>query len=722
MAEEQGEFEQQYSPPTHLDESDKIGFLPARSFYVFMGAAITGFLPALAGYRLAGVPGAIGGFLPWLLLGFPFMLPLNPPVEHGLGKWLWHRFRRKTLHPQHHPSLRDVRIQGKVIYVGKGEECRAILALPTVNLSLASVRGIRRHRRLIGMLFDGISTHQFQVLIRAEATAQIASIERMRLNRNPFARKLAAWLGEHHQEQQAIDRRRYLIVPAPDVDTLEERVTLITGSFRQAGLEPSRVEEEADLRDLLNGWWTWRPHTERLGPELVQIGSKHVQADGAFMRVYAMRKLPTAIATNWWQRLVDGTLAADVSITYDQQNLWVAKTRLTMRYNQLASSGSGPGTMVALKQVAQLRMDFEGRVRPWNVQVLAVVRGSDLAQLERNAKRFEQQARDMLVEFKLLRWEQYEGLVSAQPLCLPMVPRRAMYLETGTLARTTPFAASTLQMADGVPFGEAGATVALMTAKNARTGKHHGWYGFTGSGKGFAVRMYLARRHFADRLRIFVWDADEAQHEYSGRWCQFLGGTTLVPHSLDDVLALEFDPRWQVVALDVTELPDGVRSRAFAIWKQKVQAHVLEFPGETAFVVDEATTLAYDSDQAGANALGDAVQRWRKMGIECHVITQRVSDWFNTAIGRKIQGNLAIKVYGAQEDSELEDVAKKVAWSSEERERIGGAGTGQFLVVAFGRRVWVDLFDQAAPFEFDSYNTDPPDRVEILPMRREAVV
>lgn len=229
--------------------------------------------------------------------------------------------------------------------------------------------------------------------------------------------------------------------------------------------------------------------------------------------------------------------------------------------------------------------------------------------------------------------------------------------------------------------------------------------------------MYLARRHFADDLRLFLWDSDDVHHEYSGRFCEFLGGVTLKVDSLAEMQAKELSPRWQVVAVDVSEMPDHEQPAAFACWKRKVQEHVLHFPGESAFLVDEATTLAEAPDQSGAIALANTVQTWRRRGIEVHVITQRVTDWFDTRIGRKIQGGLAVKVYGAQEETEIYEVARRVRWTEEERERISTASQGQFLVVAFGRRVWAELYEQASPAEHAAYETDPPERLDILAAR-----
>lgn len=723
---EEFDAEPSYGVASHLHTSGSIGFIPERTFYVGVAAFVLGVLPGfiMFAYLQAHQQNAVilhviiaflVGLIPAIILSPFAMWFLDPPVEHGMMRWLAYRLSRKALQTQHIKSLRHVRIEDGFIHTK--DSVQAILVLPTQNLDLASVASKRRHRAKLGRFLDGLSTHPFQFVIRTHIQSQCTAIERMRLHKNPYAKQLATWLSAHHEQKQAIDRTRYLVVPAPDVDTLRDRLDSIGRSLSQGGLEPELLTDDNDIRDVLNDWWTWRPHPERIGPEHIRVGSKYLQIDGEFTSVYALNKFPPSITTNWWLSLTDGDLPIDVVMTCQQQDLALANLQLDTRFNNLAASRPSPARTIALEQIQSLRRAFETKVKPWDVQILFVVRSHDLKLHDRYAKRLNQQIKDIGGKIKLLRWEQLEGMQSAQPLCGPMVVHRKLDLETGTLARTTPLSASTLRMLDGVPWGLSGAVPILLTTQHMRTGKHFGWFGFTGSGKGFGCRCYLARRHFADRLRIFMWDADNATHEYAGRFCSFLKGISISLKTLEDVDRIELDPVWQVVAFDVSEMPHELLSAAFAKVKLLVENHVLETPGETAFVIDEAMMLAEHPDPQGARALGDAVQRWRKYGIECHVITQRVSDWFGTSVGRKVQGNLSVKWYGAQEDSELYDISKHVRWSPEETDRVASAGIGQGLLVAFGRRVWADLFEHAAPFEMDAYSTEPAERVEVISSR-----
>ena len=51
-------------------------------------------------------------------------------------------------------------------------------------------------------------------------------------------------------------------------------------------------------------------------------------------------------------------------------------------------------------------------------------------------------------------------------------------------------------------------------------------------------------------------------------------------------------------------------------------------------------------DELGVRTLGDLVRRGRHFGLEVHALTQRLTDWFHTRIGRTIQSVAASKWFG----------------------------------------------------------------------------
>ena len=154
-----------------------------------------------------------------------------------------------------------------------------------------------------------------------------------------------------------------------------------------------------------------------------------------------------------------------------------------------------------------------------------VVRGQDRATLERGTKRLRQRVKDLGAEVRLLRWEQRAGWLGVAPFRRPPLPRRGQPVETGTVARTYPFSAGTLAIEGGVPFGVAvAAPVTFTTAAPRYKNRHCCWYGTSGAGKGYSLRVLLSRERFANRLRVYAIDQDE-QQEYAGRFCDYLGGS-----------------------------------------------------------------------------------------------------------------------------------------------------------------------------------------------------
>jgi hypothetical protein len=49
------------------------------------------------------------------------------------------------------------------------------------------------------------------------------------------------------------------------------------------------------------------------------------------------------------------------------------------------------------------------------------------------------------------------------------------------------------------------------------------WYGTSGAGKGYSLRVLLSRERFANGLRVYG-STRTTQQEYAGRFCDYLGG------------------------------------------------------------------------------------------------------------------------------------------------------------------------------------------------------
>jgi hypothetical protein len=732
-----------YLVPTHLREPQSIGPIPVRTFYVLLGAAmLLGAPVATLARKELGDGGLWFGLLPVVLVA-PFALPwLDPPAEHGLAKMCAHFARvvsrnvmwtgipprrelleadglraflgvvnayrrRATLGLDEQPDLARIDVGDGVVYVAVGArlEPRALYRVPTVNLDTASAQTRRGARAKWGAVVNALP-HPIQIVIRGRPATTLPVLERIKEHGSPQARELAAWLGAHLHGEQLVQRERYLVVPAQDLETLTDRCASLEASMRRIGLPLERVSRHWELRNALSAFLTPRPRI--FGPAIVDISaSDRLVVDGEHVRAFDIGKLPPTIVTDWAAPLFDGDLPLDVSIDIEPLDLSWAKLQLDARRNALESSAPTPGRAVALEQIAGLRMAYERRqTLPMRMTLTAVVRAPDDVTLDRRSKRLKQRCKDLGAELRLLRWEQRDGWLAVLPVRRRPLPRRGLPVETGTVARTYPFSAGTLAVEGGVPFGVASAApVTFTTAAPRNKNRHMCWYGTSGAGKGYSLRVLLSRERFANGLRVYGIDQDE-QQEYAGRFCAYLGGAAVPIRTLLDAECFQFTDvaSPDVVIWDLHESDERDRGAIFAALKTKLVAHLLATPGRAAFVVDEAVTVT--EDELGARTLGDLVRRGRHFGLEVHVLTQRVTDWFDIRIGRTIQSVAASKWFGQLEPRELYEIAPSLGLSAEERDRIERAGQGEGLLVTAGRRVWINLYGHTSPGEYAMANTD----------------
>jgi hypothetical protein len=730
-----------YLVPSHLKEHQSIGPIPVRLFFVVLGAGmLLGVPAATAGHQVLGDVGYWLFVVP-LVLAIPFALPwFEPPAEHGavllVKFWAskvwrnctWTRWpprqelleadglraflgvinsyrRGDRLGLDDQPDLSEIRIVDGVVTLPK-LGVRAVFRVPTLNLDTASALTRRGARAQWGAIVNGLP-HPVQIVIRGVPVTTMPVLKRIEAHGSAPARELAAWLGAHLHGAQLVQRERFVIVPADNMEQLGDRCASLEASMRRIGLPLERVPSIEDLRTALGAFLTPRPL--RFGPAILDISAAdHVVADGEYARVFDLGKLPAAIVTDWASPLLDGDLPLDVSIDIEPLDVAWAKIELDRRRNALESSSLTPGRAVAIEQIAGLRMAYERRqTLPMQVAVTVAVRATNRATLERRTRRLQQRCKDLGAHIRLLKWEQREGWLAVLPVRRKPLERRGLAVETGTVARTYPFSAGTLQVEGGVPFGVAAASaVTFTTAALRNKNRHMCWYGTSGAGKGYSLRVLLSRERFANGLRVYGIDQDE-QQEYAGRFCAYLDGSRVPIRSLGDAEAFDFaDVRSpDVVIWDLHESDEADRGAIFAQLKSKLVGHLLAAPGRAAFIVDEAVTVT--EDELGARTLGDLVRRGRHWGLEVHVLTQRVTDWFDTRIGRTIQSVAASKWFGQLEPRELYEIAPSLGISAEERDRIERAGQGEGLLVTAGRRVWVNLYGHSSEAEYAAFNTDP---------------
>jgi hypothetical protein len=83
--------------------------------------------------------------------------------------------------------------------------------------------------------------HPIQIVIRGVPATTLPVLERIKAHGSAQAQDLAAWLGAHLHGAQLVDRERYLVVPAEDLETLSDRCASLDASLRRIGPPLERV-------------------------------------------------------------------------------------------------------------------------------------------------------------------------------------------------------------------------------------------------------------------------------------------------------------------------------------------------------------------------------------------------------------------------------------------------------------------------------------------------
>lgn len=697
--------EQAYLPPSHLRTQQTMGPFPARFIMPLMYGMAIGAPLAFAAYHATGglLPPAIGADLIPPLLMAPLMAWwLTPPAEHGIGASA--AFMARTYHTPSPPAEMPI----------------AVYRMPTLNLETADAATRQTARAQWGSILNEL-THPIKIVIRSRPLTTLPVINTLIDHPKPEARRLGKWFEDRLTNQSLVERDRLLVVPAADETELRFRTEALEKALRRARLEGMRIpaDELGLLRTL-----TYNPNAAESQPipEQVEEGWTEANADGWWTRAYALGKLPPSILTNWASPLLAGDETIDVAIDIEPQDIDYVKTWvLDVRINQMLSSVMDVKRSIALEQLQALRQAFERRrVAPFEVAITVLVRGTTQKDVQERSRRVEDRVRSTGAQLNVLRWEQAAGLRQLDPATTKPMRGRTHLIETGTLARTYPWSDGYLQLPGGVPWGEAGNRLCLFTPfVKGNRGPHMAWYGTTNAGKGMAAHLLWSRLHLIQGVRIFGIDADE-QQEHCGRFLEYLHGRKERPRTAEEASKIVLRPDDGVVILDLSEVDDDRVGGIFAAWSKVVKAHMLRYPGKSILFVDEAVTVSEDPD--GERAMRDAANRSRHWGQSFHVITQRPSTWFGTAVGRAIQGNADAWWCGAQQPRELAEVAEALELTDEERTSVRKAGIGTGLLFSGGRRVWHDLFDKMAPSEYEAFHSDPVEvGPVVVPIRKEGV-
>ncbi len=703
------EMEEPYTTPHHLETQDAIGPIPTRIFYFglaayALGQVLTAYVDKrwhvdtlthillMAGPAFALAPFALGAWM-------------TPPPEHGILMLLRHLVKPRFLGPDQLAYFHRMHVADRVLFTGRGKECLTIWRLPTVNLDVASVSGKRRHRGQWGAFLDALG-HRVVFHIRATKLRRIDAMYRIYQQGSDEAKALAQWMRGYLGDRPLIARERLLLIPAPDPDTLASRCADIRSSLEKIGeWAPLEPETDRELEDLVNLFWPARPYLERLGPSMVQVHQGELIVDGEYVRSYSLA-FPATLTTNWWNHLTDSDLAVDVALDVSPRDVGAAKRMLDKKWNLLITSKTTIERQIAQDQVYGLRLAIESsRVKPFEASLILTIRAATRVELKALDRRLRQRVRDRGdARLRLLAWEQMPGFERVAPLGRLALPQRRVQIETGTLARTTPLGSATLQLPDGVPLGEAGNAVLLFSTRAGQKTQHLALYGTSGSGKGYFEKIYKSRQFFQHDVGVWGVDSDE-QHEYSGPFAQYLHAQ--VPQILcaADVDKEPITRNSTAVIWDLSACPDAEYGQAVARIIERLIAYVEQYAAPTDFFIDEAANVL--KHPLAADRLEYLLQKGRHWGIGVNVITQLVSDWFGSPLGRRVHGLTDSWWCGQQNPAEIDLVASVLRLTAEEKTKIESAAVGRGLLVTLAgtRRVWVDLYKKVSDAEHDMAHT-----------------
>jgi len=263
-----------------------------------------------------------------------------------------------------------------------------------------------------------------------------------------------------------------------------------------------------------------------------------------------------------------------------------------------------------------------------------------------------------------------------------------------------------LPLEGGVVLGEAGNAPCLFWTRAGQKNAHMAVYGGSGAGKGFLMRAYHSRKLFQHDVSLWAIDSDE-QHEYSGRFCEYLHGQAPVIRCVGDVDDVPISRHSRVVVWDLSECPDAEYGPAFVRIVERLLEYVTTHQAPTDFLVDEAVNIL--RSEAASLRLNDLIQRGRHWGIGVNVVTQLPSDWFGSHLGRRVHGLVDSWWCGQQNPAEVDAVASVLRLTAEEKAKIEAATSGTGLLATFNgtRRVWLDLYDKVSPDEHAMAHTTP---------------
>lgn len=730
---------ERHTVPTHLDTADGVGNVTIKQGVVIaagiMVAAGASFFTPPAGPGVMDLFGfifpSVGKFLPHggiplsnlsvaLLILVPVILfahPRNPPADHGLTTWIRYRSRPK-----------DVAGADMLEYIGAPtvagdtatvyDEYVAIWSIGSVSLRLAAESAVEVERARWAAFLNGIPC-PIQTVLRSTPVDMTTTLAAIRSHGTPQSAALAQHLRFANATSQAVQRQRYLIIRNPDQAALRRHAKEITEGLARASLRAERLKDDELAQTI---WQGWNPTGKR--PRLSRETPYAIQLDGIWHSTVAVQEWPERVRTDFLAELTDGEQSADVVQVIERLDRRQQKDKLRTRKERLEHTKQTRERKRAIKQMDDMleRMEGNGGENIFRVAIYAQARGKTEAEAEAETL----EVSKIIGEFDgtpgPLRWEQADGQVLFSGTLEDRLLHRQHRVDTSSISRAYPWAASGLAVEGGVPWGQVLHSSRWVTwqpwARPLIPSPNVAVYGGSGSGKGFGVKVITSRLFFAGQYtEMFAIDqAEEDPDGEYGRWARYCRGEVrkIRPEFVDEDLETALkDIRSganipPVIALNIADLGSSDRCRAMVALKVALFSRAKVRPARRALVVDEVWSFAEDKHVAGSAESSfhaqDLARRGRHIGLSAYFLTQRAQDALDSSMGEVIQSLCKTQLFLMQNPNEITAIAKRLRWTDQQADTVASLLVGQAMLEAANTRSVFTI--DFSPEEWDMANTD----------------
>lgn len=697
------DFGQAYEAPISLDDERLIG-TRARRPTLWMLAAVVLLVPELLAFIASlfaeirddfqpWVPTLVMGLLPVAILWCIACYALSQPwgarqAEYWLKAWLRYLRLPKRYNEREIAAYVGLRVDSHYL---AGDYPRAVVNVETLNLRMTDADVLASHIKKLHVFLVGLRW-PVQIVVRAWAVPG------------------------------GVERRWYIAVAAETEAILDKRIKDICDGLARAGLGGRPLN--GDLYDSLQACWSVKS-LGRLGPSVMDKGTRYFKVDGEFVRGFLLKRWPRTIDPNWLAPLLDGELPVDFSMWLDPipntEELEFLSERINewetaQVLNQNRQGYRDPDIDDKIKDAQRTRhyLRRPGALKVFRGSVGFVVRGPTLEVMEERERLLtghvqEQAGLDALIP---LDFEHDKATKLAVPTGEPAI-EYPLQIVSPAVALTYPFSNSCLRMTGGPEVGTSLGSKRINTLNLFDLANPHlAIFGTSGAGKGYWVKIFLARM----MLQAFIIQTEKDEYTALAR---SLGGVVLRRDTYDSLENLFYPAGYRaggairntkrITVFDLTHMDSSEHGRAIARLLKGIKRSVswTGKPEQAVCVIDELGIIL-DSDDA-ARAISHAYRTFRSVPLEGSDdvsrigmigITQRPSDLLTRERGKVLADLAETNLFLRHKSTELRVTKNVLGLSADEAHFLETCGPGDAILVAGRMRVGLKVDSTTEEHDF----------------------